>query len=74
MNEIWVDIIDYENFYQISNLGNVRSLDRIINTKNGLRKIKGKLISPTKDGKIHKDGSYYLKVVLRDINGIKKTI
>ncbi len=26
--EIWVDIADYEGKYQVSNLGNVRSLDR----------------------------------------------
>ena len=27
--EIWKDIVGYEGFYQVSNLGNVRSLDRI---------------------------------------------
>lgn len=31
MNEIWKDIKDFEGYYQISNLGRVRSLDRIIN-------------------------------------------
>ena len=29
MEEIWKDIIGYEGYYQISNYGNVRSLDRI---------------------------------------------
>ncbi|MFP5054177.1 NUMOD4 domain-containing protein, partial [Bacillus paranthracis] len=28
MDEIWRDILGYEDLYQISNLGNVRSLDR----------------------------------------------
>lgn len=28
MNEIWKDIKNYEGLYQVSNLGNVRSLDR----------------------------------------------
>lgn len=28
--EIWKDIIGYEGYYQVSNLGNVRSLDRIV--------------------------------------------
>lgn len=28
--EIWKDIIDYEGFYQISNLGRVRGVDRLI--------------------------------------------
>lgn len=30
MNEIWRDITDYEGLYQVSNLGRVRSLDRIV--------------------------------------------
>ena len=35
MNEIWKDIKGYEGLYQISNLGNVKSLDRYIINKNG---------------------------------------
>lgn len=31
MKEIWKNIEGYEGFYQVSNTGNVRSLDRIIN-------------------------------------------
>lgn len=30
MNEIWKDIKGYEDLYQVSNLGRVRSLDRIV--------------------------------------------
>lgn len=33
MKEIWKDIKDYEGFYQVSNLGNIRSCDRIIHKK-----------------------------------------
>lgn len=33
--EIWKPLLDYEGFYEVSNLGNVRSLDRIILNKNG---------------------------------------
>ena len=33
MEEIWKDIKGYEGLYQVSNLGNVRSLDAIINCK-----------------------------------------
>lgn len=32
--EIWKDVKDYEGLYQVSNLGNVKSLDRIVETKN----------------------------------------
>ena len=38
MEEIWKDVVGYEGYYQVSNLGRVRSLDRI--ASNG-RKIKG---------------------------------
>lgn len=36
--EVWKPVVDYENFYEISSLGRIRSLDTIINfrTKNGL--------------------------------------
>ena len=30
MNEIWKDIVGYEGKYQVSNLGRVRSLDRVV--------------------------------------------
>lgn len=46
-NEIWVDIPMYTNVYQVSNLGRVKSLDRIIeNKKNQIQRYKGRLISP----------------------------
>lgn len=44
MKEIWKPIKNYENLYEISNLGNVKSLDRVIISKNGVKKlIKGKI-------------------------------
>lgn len=33
--EIYIDIPEYEGLYQVSNFGNVRSLGRVITTKNG---------------------------------------
>lgn len=38
MEEIWRDIKGYEGYYQVSNLGRVRSLDRYIVNKKGERK------------------------------------
>jgi hypothetical protein len=35
MEEVWKDVIGYEGLYQVSNLGNVKSLDRYIYKKNG---------------------------------------
>ena len=39
--EVWKDIPEYEDLYQVSNLGNVKSLDRI---DSGGRKLKGKVL------------------------------
>lgn len=49
--EIYKDIKGYEGMYQISNMGNVRSLDRIVGSKANLKIfIKGKVLKPTHDG------------------------
>jgi hypothetical protein len=52
--EIWKDIIGYEGFYKVSNLGNIKSLDRYVVNVNGARVFKkGSLIKTRKS----KDGS-----------------
>lgn len=48
MQEIWKDIKGFEGCYQVSNLGNVRSLTRKVNTFNGMRTTKGKVLKPLK--------------------------
>lgn len=53
--EIWKDIIGYEGYYQISSLGNVRSLDRF----DGVHNRKGSILRP----RLKKNG--YLQVGLR---------
>lgn len=50
MEEIYKDIVDYEGLYQISNLGNVRSLDKEINLPKGKYIKKGRRISTTRIG------------------------
>ena len=40
--EVWKDIKNYEGYYQVSNLGNVRSCDRVIKRLNFFKKIRGK--------------------------------
>ena len=56
MREIWKPIKNYEGLYEVSNLGRVRSLDRIqfIKRKNGTemqRPQKGKVLKPVFDGR-----------------------
>jgi len=49
--EIWKDVVDYESYYEVSNLSNVRGKDRFIKYKSG--KIifkKSKLLSPSMSG------------------------
>jgi hypothetical protein len=58
MKEIWKDIPGYEGHYQVSNLGNVKSLERVIK-RSGVRgdaKIKGGQLIP----KVDKKGYYAL--------------
>lgn len=62
MEEIWKDIEGYENLYQVSNLGRVRSLDRIVNNKH----IKGVILKPRKI----KTGYY---IVGLSNNGVQKS-
>lgn len=65
MKEIWKPVIGWEGLYEVSNLGNVRSLDRYVNQKNYKKFCKGQLLKPT----FHKS-NYYI-VTLRN-SGIQK--
>lgn len=59
--EIWRDIDIYEEFkglYQISNLGNIRSVDRYIDYKGGKKFYKGQIRKP----RIGKVGYYYINL------------
>ena len=48
--EIWRPIKGYEGLYEASNLGNVRSVDRVIVYSNGRKHfLKGKILKPVKN-------------------------
>jgi len=60
MSELWKDIAGYETLYQVSDLGNVRSLDRMVkhNVANSVQALyKQRILKP---GKVND----YLRVVL----------
>ena len=65
--EYWTDIPNYEGYYQISNHGNVRSLDRVITEKTGkTQTLKGRILKQ----RINPGGYYYIGL---GKNGIKAT-
>lgn len=52
MSEIWKDIRNFEGIYQVSNLGKVRSLDRITQRSDGtVQKSKGQILKPGSNGR-----------------------
>ena len=77
MKEVWRPIKGFDGVYEVSNLGNVHSVDRterIKNKKYGYvyRRLNGKCIKPYPDGKGHyllvclsKEGIHYAKLVHR---------
>ena len=47
LTEVWKDIPDYEGSYQVSNMGRVRSVDRVVTYKNSrVQKHKGRVLKP----------------------------
>lgn len=68
MTEEWRDIAGYEGFYQVSNLGRVRSADRLINTVYGAkRRMYGRVLKP----KLNKSRGDYC-VVFLSVDGVAK--
>lgn len=67
MSEIWKDVEGYEGKYQVSNFGQVRSLERKVSNHTGMFTVKPKILKQSKNQK------GYPTVYLSD-NGNKKTI
>lgn len=70
MKEIWKDIDGFEDYYEISNLGSVRSKERTYNINRN-----GKIITKTNKPKIRKpypNNKGYLRLDLRVDNKITK--
>ncbi|UXO93890.1 HNH endonuclease [Pseudanabaena phage Pan2] len=66
MDEIWLPVKGYEKSYEVSSLGRIRSLDRFVNLRQGLkRKAPGKLMNPS----VNNQG--YLTVTLGAESGPK---
>jgi hypothetical protein len=64
MQEIWKDVVEYEGFYQVSNLGQVKGLERKSNkVGNTTRTIKEKILTPV----ISKEGYAYVSLCIKGI-------
>ena len=73
MEEIWKDITGYKGFYQVSNLGRIRSVDRIIKSRGEIYiKRRGKILRQRFWKKITTRLLPYRKVVL-NIDGNRKS-
>lgn len=64
--EIWLPIKGYEGFYEVSNFGKIRSLDRLVDGRWGVTHRKGRILT----GGLDKDG-YRLFILSK--NGLRKT-
>ncbi len=60
MIEAWKKVGGYD-YYEVSNLGKVRSLDKVVNYRYGLRTISGKLLKQAKTF-----GGYYFVILTKD--------
>ena len=57
MTEIWKPVVGYEKYYEVSNLGRVRSLDRVMTSTTGKQFVKkGRVLRQTKN----KSNGYFM--------------
>ena len=68
MEEVWRDIEGYEGYYQVSNLGRVRSVDRIVYSKAGWSRLqRGRMMKSSNTGVGYKsDNAYQFVGLCRD--------
>ena len=69
MSEIWLPIKDYEGWYEVSNMGRVRSVNRVVEARDGSKRFyKGKVLATRPN---HQRNDYV--VVDLKKNGTQKT-
>jgi hypothetical protein len=63
-NEIWKDVVGYEGFYQVSNLGRVKRLKRLGNKKLGINSVTEKILESTPNGNGYNSTALFKKKFL----------
>jgi hypothetical protein len=61
INELWKSVAGYEGFYEISNMGNIRSVDRVVMNRGSKKRLKGRMLKPN----VNANGYKYV-VLCRD--------
>jgi hypothetical protein len=69
-NEVWKDVINYDGYYQVSNMGRVKSLKKWRNNGNGGYIQKEHILHQASSGKVH-NGMNYQQCCL-SVDGVKK--
>ncbi|MBN2853476.1 MAG: HNH endonuclease, partial [Clostridia bacterium] len=70
MEEIWKDIQGYEGFYQVSNMGNVKSVERMVkHFLYGERFARSQILKPAKNNR-----GYLCVSLWKDGKGVSKTV
>ncbi len=57
MKERWRNVIGFEGLYHVSNLGRVKSVDRVVMTRKGSGQYKGRILKTS--NKISPDGAEF---------------
>jgi len=57
--EKWKPVKDYEDYYLVSNLGNIKSIEKRVKNGQGYRYIPSKILKP------HKNKLGYMQVILQ---------
>jgi len=71
IEEIWKDVVGYEGKYQVSNLGNVKTLSRVVKAGMGLcRTIDDRLLTKN----LHKRGYYFIKFGDRSYRALHRIV
>ena len=64
--EVWKDVEGYEGLYEVSSLGNVKSVSRTIEQSNGYsREFEGRVLKPGEKGK-----GYYFVCLFKENKGV----